>query len=354
MRKTGGKIVIVDFGLSKSDSNGSATMAGTFTGTIAYSAPEQIKTSNVSYSADVFALAIIFYEAVSGCLPFSSRGDTGSSTSQRSTIAVLDNPYASTIAALDNPYAVSKYTTAVVEGTAMPLEEVPQEVRAFIDRCFTKAPAKRPADAGVMSSEWDEPQCFTKAPEKRPADAGVMLAEWDEAAAAAETAILQKAQGTDADVFWSTKFDDAPSIDSELFSAAMLAEFKMDSAASLRVEKAMDEDANGEISRAEWAAFIKAPFPIFFLACDWSSSEEKVADVIARFAAPSLEREEKVADVVARFAAPSPEEEAKGAEPAGVFLEKYKDYGPISFTSNGSFLGGFGGKKQRTGCLKLG
>jgi len=286
MRKTGGKIVIVDFGLSKSDSNGSATMAGTFTGTIAYSAPEQIKTSNVSYSADVFALAIIFYEAVSGCLPFSSRGDTGSSTSQRSTIA-----------ALDNPYAVSKYTTAVVEGTAMPLEEVPQEVRAFIDRCFTKAP------------------------EKRPADAGVMLAEWDEAAAAAETAILQKAQGTDADVFWSTKFDDAPSIDSELFSAAMLAEFKMDSAASLRVEKAMDEDANGEISRAEWAAFIK---------------------------------EEKVADVVARFAAPSPEEEAKGAEPAGVFLEKYKDYGPISFTSNGSFLGGFGGKKQRTGCLKLG
>jgi len=28
MRKTGGKIVIVDFGLSKSDSNGSATMAG--------------------------------------------------------------------------------------------------------------------------------------------------------------------------------------------------------------------------------------------------------------------------------------------------------------------------------------
>lgn len=31
-----------------------------------------------------------------------------------------------------------------------------------------------------------------------------------------------------------------------------------------------------------------------------------------------------MADVVARFAAPSPEEEAKGAEPAGVFLEKYK------------------------------
>jgi len=38
-------------------------------------------------------------------------------------------------------------------------------------------------------------RCFNKAPEKRPADAGVMLAEWDEADAAAEAAILQKAQG---------------------------------------------------------------------------------------------------------------------------------------------------------------
>jgi len=39
------------------------------------------------------------------------------------------------VATLDNPYEVAKYTSAIVEGTAMPLEEVPQEIRSFIDRC---------------------------------------------------------------------------------------------------------------------------------------------------------------------------------------------------------------------------
>ena len=56
-------------------------------------------------------------------------------TPERVMILTHLSPKQSTIAALDNPYAVSKYTTAVVEGVSMPLEEVPQEVRAFIDRC---------------------------------------------------------------------------------------------------------------------------------------------------------------------------------------------------------------------------
>jgi len=47
-------------------------------------------------------------------------------------------------------------------------------------------------------------------------------------------------------------------------------------------------------------------------------------------------QEEKVADVVGRFAAPSAQEEGKGGEPAGVFLEKHKVGRPklISYQCN--------------------
>ena len=74
MRNKDGHCIIVDFGLSKNtrSSVGTETASQAFNGTPIYSAPEVTAGSEHATSAsDVFSLGLIFYEAVSGHLPFS-------------------------------------------------------------------------------------------------------------------------------------------------------------------------------------------------------------------------------------------------------------------------------------------
>ena len=60
-----------DFGLAKhASSPSSLTGEQSFVGTIAYVAPEQIKGEQVDGRADVYALACVLYEALTGRTPF--------------------------------------------------------------------------------------------------------------------------------------------------------------------------------------------------------------------------------------------------------------------------------------------
>ena len=69
------RVVITDFGLAKAAAGGhhadsTALTGGHALGTPAYMAPEQITGDLVDERADVYALGIVLFEMVTGCLPF--------------------------------------------------------------------------------------------------------------------------------------------------------------------------------------------------------------------------------------------------------------------------------------------
>jgi hypothetical protein len=63
-------VKVMDFGLAVSDQITRVTMSGTSVGTPAYMAPEHIQNRGAGPSADQYSLGILFYEMLSGHLPF--------------------------------------------------------------------------------------------------------------------------------------------------------------------------------------------------------------------------------------------------------------------------------------------
>ena len=146
MRKKNGRIVIVDFGLSKADSNVTATlsMAGKFQGTIAYSAPEQHnKQETPNLATDVFAMAVILYEAITGQLPFGASTD---STSNSARTTVTD---------LSDQMSISQYVINLNKQEPAPFKtnEAPPSINDFVIKCLGKQ-ANRFKDAGAMKEPW--------------------------------------------------------------------------------------------------------------------------------------------------------------------------------------------------------
>ena len=66
----GERVVITDFGLSRSLSAVGLTATGGALGTPAYMAPEQIEGGEIGPATDVYSLGVLLYELVTGVLPF--------------------------------------------------------------------------------------------------------------------------------------------------------------------------------------------------------------------------------------------------------------------------------------------
>src|SRR5262249_22806204 len=66
-----GHAVITDFGVARSLDRDGLTRAGAIVGTPDYLSPEQVAGDPVDGRADIYALGIVFFEALSGQLPFS-------------------------------------------------------------------------------------------------------------------------------------------------------------------------------------------------------------------------------------------------------------------------------------------
>jgi serine/threonine-protein kinase len=68
-------VKIADFGIAKADDQTELTRDGSLIGTASYLAPEQLTGSDVDGRADLYALALVMYECLTGRVPF--EGDTG-------------------------------------------------------------------------------------------------------------------------------------------------------------------------------------------------------------------------------------------------------------------------------------
>ncbi len=70
MRDRQGRVVVMDFGLARSQALDGMTQTGALIGTMEYMSPEQALGKPVDHRSDIFAVGLIFYELLSGKQPF--------------------------------------------------------------------------------------------------------------------------------------------------------------------------------------------------------------------------------------------------------------------------------------------
>ncbi|HLZ73246.1 MAG TPA: serine/threonine-protein kinase [Dehalococcoidia bacterium] len=125
MIEPGGRVVLMDFGIARTQGGSSYTRAGDSIGTPRYMAPEQVRGVDVGPAADVYALGVLGYELLAGKPPFV--GDTASVLHAQ----VYDPP--------------------------PPLREacpgLPEGVYAAIESALAKSPPARPASAGAFAAQ---------------------------------------------------------------------------------------------------------------------------------------------------------------------------------------------------------
>jgi len=72
MRDHQGRIVVMDFGLARLLESNGMTQTGAIVGTMEYMSPEQALGSTLDQRSDLFTLGLIFYELLSGKMPFAA------------------------------------------------------------------------------------------------------------------------------------------------------------------------------------------------------------------------------------------------------------------------------------------
>jgi serine/threonine-protein kinase len=119
-------VKLLDFGIALSKQDSRLTGTGELFGTPQYMAPERISTMDAGASADLYALGVIFFEMLTGRLPF-------------------DAPDVATFFVRhlkDPPLPIRKHCEGVPEGLA-----------DLIDRLLLKDPKQRPADAHKVAAD---------------------------------------------------------------------------------------------------------------------------------------------------------------------------------------------------------
>ena len=70
MQDASGRVVIMDFGLAKTVQGDGMTQTGMMIGTMEYMSPEQAMGSELDARSDIFTMGLIFYELLTGNIPF--------------------------------------------------------------------------------------------------------------------------------------------------------------------------------------------------------------------------------------------------------------------------------------------
>ncbi|MBJ7469868.1 MAG: protein kinase [Solirubrobacteraceae bacterium] len=122
----GGHPYLADFGITKGSDHGGLTHNGDFVGSLNYVAPEQIEGQDVGSASDIYSLAAVLFQALTGTYPFERDND----------------------AALMHAHLTAEPPTMSARGIAAP---------ATLDAVFARGMAKAPSDrfptaAGLMDA----------------------------------------------------------------------------------------------------------------------------------------------------------------------------------------------------------
>ena len=115
---------LVDFGLANAATDANLTSTGTTIGTFAYMAPERFSNTDVSHRADVYALACVLYECLTGSPPY----PTG-----------------------DLPALINSHLTAPIPRPSEHRPQIPTGFDDVIARGMAKKPGDRYASAGELA-----------------------------------------------------------------------------------------------------------------------------------------------------------------------------------------------------------
>ena len=77
-----GAVKVMDFGIARSDTDLTLTLAGTSLGTVNYMSPEQVKGEPTDARSDLYSVGICLYEMVTGKKPFTAGSDYSIMTAQ--------------------------------------------------------------------------------------------------------------------------------------------------------------------------------------------------------------------------------------------------------------------------------
>ena len=70
MQDATGRVVVMDFGLARTVASDGMTRTGMMVGTMEYMSPEQAQAKNLDARSDIFTVGLIFYELLSGKMPY--------------------------------------------------------------------------------------------------------------------------------------------------------------------------------------------------------------------------------------------------------------------------------------------
>ena len=89
MRDSAGRVVVMDFGLARTLEGRGMTQTGAMVGTMEYMSPEQALGKELDQRSDLFAVGLIFYELLTGKMPFYAESAVASlvrRTQERATL----------------------------------------------------------------------------------------------------------------------------------------------------------------------------------------------------------------------------------------------------------------------------
>ena len=116
MRDASGRVVVMDFGLARTLKSDGMTQTGMMIGTMEYMSPEQAMGVELDARSDLFAVGLMFYEALSGTIPFRAES------------------------------AIASLVKRTVEN-APPLRSldatIPEGLNDIVSRCLEREPARR-------------------------------------------------------------------------------------------------------------------------------------------------------------------------------------------------------------------
>ena len=66
-----GRVKVADFGIARAAADATITYGRSLLGSVYYSSPEQARGSSTDPKSDVYSLGVLFYEMLTGVVPFS-------------------------------------------------------------------------------------------------------------------------------------------------------------------------------------------------------------------------------------------------------------------------------------------